>query len=46
MNLKRKLQDTIPNNIGQYIYKYQAGTLQKIFPKKTMKEIREIIQWL
>lgn len=46
MIAKRRLQDRIPHNIGQYLYKNQAGALKKIFPKKTMKEIREMIGWL
>lgn len=42
MNQKRKLQDIIPKNIGQHIYKNQIGALEKLFPNKSMKEESEI----
>lgn len=29
--------------IGDHLYKKQIGMLEKLFPNKTMKEIREII---
>lgn len=32
-------------NIGQYIYSNQPGTLTKLFPDKTMKEIRKMIKF-
>lgn len=44
MKAKRKLQDMIPLNIGQYLYKNQIGALQKLFPNKDMKEIRKMIE--
>lgn len=43
---KRQLQDKLPKNLGQYLYKYHPGILEKLFPKKDMKEIREMINWL
>lgn len=32
-------------NIGQYIYNNQPGVLTKIFPDKTMKDIRKMIKF-
>lgn len=29
--------------IGQYIYKHQAAILERLFPEKTMTQIRRII---
>jgi len=44
MNIIKKI-NIKPKNIGQYLYKEQRGVLEKLFPRKSMKEIRKIIKW-
>lgn len=41
--MKRKIIK--PENIGQYLYKYNMKSLKKLFPKKTINQIRRIIRW-
>lgn len=42
---KKSRKKSIPQNIGQYLYKNQYGALENLFPKKSMKDIRKIIKW-
>jgi len=45
-NSLANLQSLIPQNIGQYLYKNKKGYLEKLFPNKSIRDIRKIIRWL